>query len=64
MPLDVCRLQPKKLVLYADIESADGATALVLAQNLVAESRVPSRDVRTITSACQKIDIYLNPKNK
>ena len=30
VPLDVCSLESKEFLLYADVEAADGATALIL----------------------------------
>ena len=46
VPLDVRRLQSEELVLDANVEAADGATALVLAQNLIAKSRIAPGGVR------------------
>ena len=46
VPLDVRRLQSEEFVLDADVEAADGATALVLAQDLIAEGRIAPGGVR------------------
>lgn len=50
VPLDVGGLEPKELLLYADVEAADGATALILTENLVAKCRVASGGIRTVGS--------------
>ena len=44
----MCSLESKEFFLYADVEAADGATAFIFTQNLVAKGRVASGGIWTI----------------
>ena len=41
MPLNVRSLQSKQSIVYSDVETAHGTTALVGTQHVVAEARIP-----------------------